>query len=110
MKSIIGKEITVTVDRPLGSRHPEHRDMIYKLNYGYVNGITGGDGEFQDAYIMGIDTPVESFCGVVIAVIHRLNDDEDKWVCAPRGQSFTETEIRCATEFCEKWFESVIIM
>lgn len=34
--SVIGKTVTVTVDRPLGSYHPEHRDMYYPINYGYV--------------------------------------------------------------------------
>ena len=25
---VIGRTVTVTVDRPLGSYHPEHKDMI----------------------------------------------------------------------------------
>lgn len=26
---VIGRTVTVTVDRPLGSYHPEHKDMYY---------------------------------------------------------------------------------
>lgn len=52
---IIGQTVTVTVDRPLGSFHPQHRDMYYPVNYGYVRGITAPDGEEQDAYILGVN-------------------------------------------------------
>ena len=55
---MIGKIVTVTVDRPLGSSHPDYPDMIYPVNYGYVAGVRAPDGEEQDAYILGIDTPV----------------------------------------------------
>ena len=44
----IGTTLTVTVDRPLGSSHPKYPEHIYPLNYGYIEGMTGGDGEEQD--------------------------------------------------------------
>ena len=53
MNSVIGRTVTVTVDRPLGSYHPEHKDMYYPINYGYVEGVLAPDGEEQDAYILG---------------------------------------------------------
>lgn len=34
---MIGKIVTVTVDRPLGSCHPEHKDIYYPINYGYCS-------------------------------------------------------------------------
>ena len=101
--------VKVTVDRPMGSRHPEY-DMIYPVNYGYVEGVFAGDGEEQDAYILGVDVPVSEFSGVLIAVVHRLNDNEDKWVVAPEGMSFTADEIRNIIHFQEQYFESEIIM
>lgn len=33
ISSVIGRTVTVTVDRPLGSYHPEHKDMYYPINY-----------------------------------------------------------------------------
>ena len=48
--SVIGKIVTVTVDRPMGSYHPEHKDMYYPVNYGYIEGIIAPDGEEQDAF------------------------------------------------------------
>ena len=67
---MIGAIVTVTVDRPLGSYHPEHREMYYPVNYGYIKEITAPDGEEQDAYILGVDKPVSEFTGKVIAVVH----------------------------------------
>lgn len=99
------KIITVTIDRPLGSFHPEHKDLFYTVNYGYIDGIIAADGEEQDAYILGVDEPVETFTGELIAIIHRLNDVEDKWVVAPKGMKFTAAEIEKQVNFQEKYFE-----
>ncbi len=67
---MIGASVTATVDRPLGSHHPKHPDIVYPVNYGFLSGILAGDGEEQDAYILGVYEPLNSFDGVVIGVIH----------------------------------------
>ena len=107
---MLGKIVKVTVDRPLGSRHPSHNDIIYKVNYGYVEGIIAPDGEEQDAYILGIDKPIAEYMGKIIAIVHRLNDVEDKWVVAPEGAQYTKEEIIKQIEFQEKFFKYEIIM
>ena len=101
---MIPHTVTVTVDRPLGSYHPQYPDLYYPVNYGYIKGITAPDGEEQDAYILGVDTPLSEFTGKVIAVIHREDDIEDKWVVAPENMTFTENEIRSLTDFQEQYF------
>ena len=106
---MIGDIVTVTVDRPLGSYHPEHPDIYYPVNYGYIEGVIAPDGEEQDAYILGVDMPVEEFTGRVIAVIHRFDDVEEKWVVAPEGASFTKEEIAEQVRFQEKYFQTEII-
>lgn len=106
---MLGKTVTVTVDRPLGSRHPRHTDIYYSVNYGYIAGITAPDGEEQDAYILGIDEAVDTFTGTVIAIIHRKDDVEDKWVVAPQGMTFSKNEIERLTHFQEQYFEIEII-
>ena len=106
---MLGKTVTVTVDRPLGSRHPHYTDLIYPINYGYIEGVIAPDGEEQDAYVLGVDAPIESFTGVVIAIVHRSNDVEDKWVVAPEHMSFSKEEIENAIIFQEKYFEYEII-
>lgn len=68
------------------------------------------DGEEQDAYILGIYKPVEAFTGKVIAIIHRKDDVEDKWVVAPEGVTFSKTEIERLTCFQEQYFDIDIIL
>lgn len=110
INSVIGRTVTVTVDRPLGSYHPEYKDMNYPINYGYVEGIMAPDGEEQDAYILGVDEVVEKFTGKIIAVVHRNDDVEEKWVVAPAGMTFTKEEIREQIHFQEQYFDSDIVM
>lgn len=107
---MIGKPVNVTVDRPLGSVHPKHCDIVYPINYGYVDGIIAPDGEEQDVYILGVDKPIKEFTGKVIAIIHRSNDIEDKWVVAPENQVFTKEEILALTHFQERYFDIEIII
>ena len=109
-KYMIGNIVKVIVDRPLGSVHPEHNDLIYNVNYGYIPEVFALDGEEQDVYVLGVNEPVTEFVGMVIAIIHRLNDIEDKWVVAPEGKSFTKGEIANLVAFQEKFFDIEIAM
>ena len=58
---MLGKIVKVTVDRPMGTYHPKHKDIYYPINYGYIEGIMAPDGEEQDAYILGVNEPVGKF-------------------------------------------------
>lgn len=107
---MIGDIVKVTVDRPLGSYHPEHKDMYYPINYGYIEGIMSPDKEEQDAYVLGVDEPVKEFTGRIIAIIHRLDDVEEKWVVAPENLSFSKEEIIAQVLFQEKYFQWEIEM
>ena len=107
---MIGRRVTVIVDRPLGSCHPRHRDICYPVNYGYIPGVMAPDGEEQDAYILGVSEPVQEFSGKVIAVIHRFDDVEEKWVVTPEGMSFTKEEIMAQVAFQEQYFRTEIRM
>lgn len=107
---MLPKTVTVTIDRPLGTCHPRHPDIFYTVNYGYVEGIMAPDGDWQDAYVLGVDVPLVSFTGEVIAVIHRSNDVEEKWVVAPEGMDFSREQIEKATFFQERFFDSEVRM
>lgn len=107
---MIGRIVTVTIDRPLGSCHPKHPDIYYSVNYGYIEGIIAPDGEEQDAYILGVDIPLQAFTGEVIAVVHRKDDVEDKWVVAPEGMTFSQEKIEELTRFQERYFDSEVII
>ena len=103
--TLLGKTVSVTVDRPIGY---DHNGIVYPINYGFVPGLPGGDGEEQDAYILGVDTPVESFTGKVIGVIRRHNDCEDKLVVAAGDRLYHQGEIAQAVHFQEQYFVSSI--
>ena len=98
--------ITARIDRPLGSAHLRHPEMIYPVNYGEVVGVLAPDGAWQDAYVLGVDVPMKHFTGRRIAVIHRRDDAEDKWVLAPDGMSFTAEEIMAAVHFQDQYFDA----
>ena len=104
----LNKTLKIKVDRPLGSKHPKH-GFIYPINYGYVPNTISGDGEELDAYILGIYEPLDTFIGKCIAIIHRINDNDDKLVIVPENKTFTDSEIKVLTDFQEQYFESIII-
>jgi inorganic pyrophosphatase len=105
----LGKSLTIRIDRPIGSRHPKH-GFIYPLNYGYLPGVFSPDGEELDAYLLGVFEPVAEFTGVCIAIIHRIDDEDDKLVIVPQGKSYTADQIRALTEFQERFFQSEIFI
>ena len=107
---MIGSIVKVIVDRPLGTFHPKHKDIYYSVNYGYIPDVLAPDGEEQDAYILGIDKPVKEFVGRVIAIIHRFDDVEEKWVVAPENSSYTKDEIMKQVAFQEQYFRTEIRM
>lgn len=107
---MIGNKVKVIIDRPLGTYHPKHKDIFYSVNYGYVEGVIAPNGEEQDAYVLGVDKPLKEFEGVILAIIHRINDVEDKWIVVPEGIVFTQEEIKKQVEFQEKFFNYEIVM
>lgn len=107
-RGFLGKKVEVVFDRPLGSKHPKY-DFVYEVNYGYIPGIMAGDGEELDAYFLGENVPLEKAEGIVIAIIHRENDDDDKLVIIKDEAQMSDEEIMKAVAFQEKYFKSIII-
>ena len=93
------------VDRPIGH---VHKGMVYPVNYGFIPGLMAGDGEEQDAYILGVTQPVEAFDGIVIGAVCRRDDVEDKLVVAPAGMEFHQGQIAQAVHFQEQYFDTYI--
>ena len=104
----LGKIITIKIDRPLGTKHPRY-NYKYLINYGFVPDTKAPDGHEVDAYVLGISKPLEEFTGKCIAVIHRINDEDDKLILVPKGISYTNEDIMKFVEFQEKFFKSEII-
>ena len=101
----MGKEVHVVVDRPVGY---QHGDIVYPINYGHIPGIIAGDGEEQDAYILGVDAPLTEFDGQVVAAIRRKNDCEDKLVVASVGGVYHQGQVAEAVHFQERYFDGKI--
>lgn len=102
--------INVTIDRPLG--YQNEFGTVYPINYGYVKNIIAGDGKEQDAYILSqnVQTPIESFDGVLIAIIKRHDDVETKWVISSPGETYTAEEIYEQVKFIEQYFDSSVYL
>jgi len=107
-KDYIGKILEVKVDREFGSKHPKH-GFIYPVNYGYIPNTVSGDGEELDCYILGVFEPIREFKGKCIAIIHRINDDDDKLVVVPENVEYSDEAINALVEFQERFFEHIII-
>lgn len=105
IRQYLGQTVRVVVDRPIGY---DHNGILYLVNYGYLPGTLAGDGEEQDAYILGIAEPLTEFEGVVIGAVERKNDCEDKLIVAPAGLRLHQAEIAEAVHFQEQYFDSYI--
>lgn len=110
-RSYLGKTVHIGIDRPIGYvHHKGEYDLVYPINYGYIPGVLGGDGEEMDVYLLGVDAPVKEFDAHIIAIVHREDDVEDKLVGVPEGMTFTAEEIAAMVHFQEQYYHSHIEM
>jgi inorganic pyrophosphatase len=107
-RTFLGQTVDVVIDRPLGSRHPEW-GFVYLVNYGFLPGVPAPDGEELDAYVLGVFEPVAAFRGECIAVVHRLEDDDDKLIVVPTGRQYSDEQIVALVEFQERFCGSSVI-
>ena len=104
----MGKILKVKIDRPLGSLHPKY-GFEYEVNYDFIPNTISGDREELDAYILGVGKPLKIFIGKCIAVLHGLNDNDDKLIVVSENVNFSNAKIEKLTNFQEQWFKHVII-
>ncbi len=106
-RTFIGKTVEVTIDRPLGSKHPKS-GHFYPVNYGFLPNVPAPDGEDMDAYVLGVFAPLDTFTGHCIAVIQRNDDNDDKVIVVPEGKSYSDDQILSLTEFQERFFQPTV--
>ena len=72
----------LAIDRPYRSRHPHHPEITYPLDYGYVRGTRGTDGEEVDVFVGTADV---GLVGALLTTDVRRGDREAKllWGCTP---------------------------
>lgn len=107
LEEYLNKTVSVKIDRPLGSKHPQY-GFIYPVNYGFIPNTISGDGEELDCYILGVSEPLNEFTGKCIAIVHRINDDDDKLIVVPENMSIDIEEIEEQIQFQEQFFEHEI--
>ncbi len=102
LHEFLGKAVHVVIDRPIGTCH---KGIVYPVNYGYLPDVIGGDSEEQDVYILGVTQPLTVFDGIVIGIVRRHNDCEDKLIAAPEGMVLHQGQIAAAVHFQEQYFD-----
>jgi len=107
-KSFLNQIVEVVIDKPLGCTYSKYK-TYFEVNYGFIPNTKAPDGEELDAYVLKVDQPLEKFVGRVVAIIHRLNDDDDKLIVVPDGETITDEEINKLTHFQEQFFQHQII-
>ena len=107
-RQFLGKSVKLRFDQPIGSAYARFGIESYPVNYGYVPGVAAPDGDDLDAYYLGATTPLEEAEGICIAVVHRLDDDDDKLVVVPAGMAMTDEEIMEQVHFQERFFVSEV--
>ena len=104
VRSYLGKTVRMEVDRPIGYEHKKERyTLVYPINYGYIPGVIGGDGEELDVYLLGVSEPVEQYTGRIVGIVHREDDVEDKLIMVPEGILPRAEEMEAAVHFQEQY-------
>jgi inorganic pyrophosphatase len=73
---ILVAERPLVIDRPQGSAHPRYPEMIYPLDYGYLEGTCAVDGGGVDVWLGG--SGERRVSGILCSVDLKKNDAEIK--------------------------------
>lgn len=80
----------IVIDRPRGSHHPRFPQIVYEIDYGYLDGTTSTDGEGVDVWI-GSD-PARMLDAVICTVDMDKRDAEMKLMvgCTEAEKAYIE--------------------
>lgn len=72
----------ITIDRPYHTSHPNYPEIIYPIDYGYINNTIGEDGVEVDIFVGETNN---GLVGVLATVDYRKKDKELKFIynCDP---------------------------
>jgi len=82
----------IMIDRPMGSPHPRYPDIIYPLDYGYLDNTSSGDGAGIDVWTSASGS--RDLSAVILAVDSHKRDAEIKLLLG-----CTEAEIQTILRF-----------
>lgn len=93
-RNMLGKTVTVIIDKHYGDYHPLLEDTQYPYNAGYIKeDITEEDKPFQDAYVIGVNENMDEFTGFVAGIIYHKDEESSKWIVAPIGMNVNHDEV-----------------
>ncbi len=95
---MLGKYVRVRVTNPIHSVNSQF-GFTYQLNYGLIEGKKRFDNVKYGAFIMGIDHPVRTFDGRIIACIELTGSSKSFYVVAPKSMKFIKNQIEDAVSF-----------
>lgn len=98
VETMLGRYVRVRVVNPVHSVN-RHSGFTYELNYGLIEGKKHYDFVSSGAYIMGINHPVRTFDGRVIAVIRYRDGSPAEYVVAPKSTRFISHQVADAVKF-----------
>jgi inorganic pyrophosphatase len=72
----------ITIDRPYGHAHPHFPEIIYPIDYGYINDTVAEDNEGIDVFV---GSGAKRLVGLIHTTDHRKGDREIKllYACTP---------------------------
>jgi inorganic pyrophosphatase len=100
--SLVGSS-RVVIDRPKGSTHPRFPDLVYPLDYGYLENTVSSDGAPVDIWRGTGTEPVAT--AAVVTVDTLKNDSEVKYLLA-----CTDEEIDVVLDFHNGKFMKAIVL
>lgn len=66
----------IVIDRPKGTPHPRYPEVIYQVDYGYLEGTSSMDGGGIDLYLGSL--PEKRLSGIIVIVDYVKKDSEIK--------------------------------
>ena len=110
VEGYLGKTVDIEIDRPVGYvHHKNDRTLIYPINYGYIPGVLGGDGEELDVYVLGTDEPRQRLCVRIVGIAYREDDAEDKLIASVCEEKYTAEQMAEAIAFQERYYHTTVV-
>jgi inorganic pyrophosphatase len=97
------KNNKIVIDRPKGTSHPKYHEMIYPLDYGYVENTKSMDKNEIDIFIGSISN--ESILGIICTFDKCKNDSEIKIM-----YNCTESDLNIVLAFLNSKYLSAIFI
>ena len=86
----------IVIDRPKGSHHPRFPEIVYQIDYGYLDATTSNDGEGLDVWLGTADE--KRLTAVICTVDLDKRDAEMKLMVG-----CTDSEMKYIEDFYNTW-------